>query len=303
MAINVTSSKLTLGPILFHWHPNAWRDFYFRIADESDIDTVHVGEVVCSKRTPFYDKLIPDVIDRLAASGKEVVLSSQALIMSASEQKVARDLTTMEQFFVEANDMTLFPLLAGRQFAVGPFVNVYNEGTLAVLESMGAVRICLPAELPKERLCELASRAKADLEVQVFGRLPLAISARCYAARAHNLSKDGCLYVCGRNSDGLVVRTLNEKSLLAVNGTQTLSYRMVNLLAELPYLQKIGIKRFRISPHTVDMVSVAQVFREAMSGAIAPDSANARLQAICPDTDFSNGYFHGEPGYAFVEAD
>ena len=303
MAINVTSSKLTLGPILFHWHPNAWRDFYFRIADEADVDTVHVGEVVCSKRTPFYDKLIPDVIDRLAASGKEVVLSSQALIMSAREQKTARDLTTMEQFFVEANDMTLLPLLAGRQFAVGPFVNVYNEGTLAVLESMGAVRICLPAELPKERLCELASRAKADLEVQVFGRLPLAISARCYSARAHNLSKDGCLYVCGRNSDGLVVRTLNEKSLLAVNGTQTLSFRMVNLLAELPYLQKIGINRFRISPHTVDMVSVAQVFRETMSGAIAPDTANARLQAICPDADFSNGYFHGEPGYAFVEAD
>ena len=303
MAVTASSPKLTLGPILFHWQPNAWRDFYFRIADEADVDTVHVGEVVCSKRAPFYDKLIPDVTERLAAAGKEVLLSSQALIMSAGDQKIARELVTLERFLIEANDITLVSLLAGRDFAVGPFVNVYNEGTLRVLESMGAVRVCLPAELPQERLGELASRGRADLEVQVFGRLPLAISARCYAARAHNLSKDGCLFVCGQNPDGMIVDTLNDKALLAVNGTQTLSFCMVNLLAELPYLRKIGINRFRLSPHKVDMVAVAQIFRETMMGALDPRSASARLQDLCPGTEFANGYFHGEPGHVFVEAD
>ena len=301
--MNVTPSKLTLGPILFHWQPNVWRDFYFRIADEADIDTVHVGEVVCSKRAPFYDKLIPEVTERLSGAGKEVVLSSQALIMSANEQKTARDLATFEGALIEANDMTLASLLAGRDFAVGPFVNVYNEGTLSVLEGMGAVRICLPVELPQERLNELASRARADLEVQVFGRLPLAISARCYAARAHNLSKDGCLYVCGENSDGMVVDTLNDKSLLAVNGTQTLSFCMLNLLAELSHLQKIGINRFRLSPHKVDMVAVARTFREVMTGVLDSGVATARLQELCPDSEFANGYFHGKPGYALVETD
>ena len=30
--------KLTLGPILFNWEADAWRDFYFRIADEARVD-------------------------------------------------------------------------------------------------------------------------------------------------------------------------------------------------------------------------------------------------------------------------
>ena len=41
------SMKLTLGPNLFNWQPDVWRDFYFRIADEASVDTVAVGEVVC----------------------------------------------------------------------------------------------------------------------------------------------------------------------------------------------------------------------------------------------------------------
>ncbi|MBU6442686.1 MAG: U32 family peptidase [Alphaproteobacteria bacterium] len=297
------SAKLTLGPVLFHWQPEDWRDFYFRIADEADVDTVHVGEVVCSKRTPFYDKLIPEVMERLAAGGKEVVLSSLALIMSEREQEMARGLAVAERALIEANDMTLAALLAGRNFVVGPFVNIYNEGTLGVLEGMGAVRLCLPPELPAERLTALAACAKSELEVLAFGRLPLAISARCYAARAHNLSKDGCLYVCGEHPDGMAVDTLDDVPFLAVNGTQTLSYRMIDLSAELLQLRQIGIRRFRLSPQKVDMVAVAETFRATLNGAIDAEEACSRLENICPDAEFANGYFHGQPGHALVEAD
>ena len=46
--------QLTLGPVLYNWQPERWRDFYFRIADEAPVDRVAVGEVVCSKlRTLF----------------------------------------------------------------------------------------------------------------------------------------------------------------------------------------------------------------------------------------------------------
>ena len=50
--------KLTLGPALFNWSPEKWRDFYFQIADEAPVDVVYVGEVVCSKRSPFF-RLMP----------------------------------------------------------------------------------------------------------------------------------------------------------------------------------------------------------------------------------------------------
>ncbi|HUI94161.1 MAG TPA: U32 family peptidase, partial [Xanthobacteraceae bacterium] len=36
---------LTLGPVLFNWPADRWRDFYVRIADEAPVDRVCVGEV------------------------------------------------------------------------------------------------------------------------------------------------------------------------------------------------------------------------------------------------------------------
>lgn len=301
--MSAVNLKLTLGPVFFHWKPDTWRDFYFRIADEADVDSVHVGEVICSKRMPFYEKLIPEVMERLTTAGKEVVLSSQALIMSAREQIMAQDLSSIEGVLIEANDITVAALLEGREFVVGPFINVYNEGTLGVLEDMGAIRICLPAELPEDRLIGLAVGAKAELEVQAFGRMPLAISARCYAARARNLLKDGCLYVCAEDPDGMTVKALDNNPLFSINGTQTLSYRMVQLLTELPRLRQIGVDRLRLSPQMVDMVSVANLFRATLNGTIDGIAAVEKLHAICPTVDFANGYFHGAPGYHSVDPD
>ena len=56
------TAKLTLGPIPFHWEADRKLDFYARIADEAPVDTVYLGEVVCSKRSPFYDRHYPEVI-------------------------------------------------------------------------------------------------------------------------------------------------------------------------------------------------------------------------------------------------
>ncbi len=236
--------RLTLGPVLFNWRPESLRDFYFRIADEADVDTVCVGEVVCSKRTPFFTPFLPEVIERLAAAGKEVVLSSLALIMTERELDQARDLAGAEGWLVEANDISVAALLAGKPFAIGPMVNVYNEGTLAYLESLGAIRVCLPAELSAPVIGTIARSAVSEVEVQAFGRLPLAISARCYAARARNLAKDGCQYVCTDDPDGMPVDTLDDAPFLAVNGTQTMSYHYMDLLSDLGALHRLGVRRF-----------------------------------------------------------
>ena len=77
--MSAQKTELTLGPVLFNWAPEVWRDFYFRIADEAPIETVIVGEVVCSKRTSFFAEALPQVIARLVSAGKEVLLSSLAL--------------------------------------------------------------------------------------------------------------------------------------------------------------------------------------------------------------------------------
>ncbi len=291
---------LSLGPVLFPWPAKAWRDFYFRIADEADVDCVHLGEVVCFKRAGLHAAMMEAVGARLARAGKEVVLSSLALIMNEVELESVRALAALDGALIEANDMAAAALLAGRPHAIGPYINVYNEGTLAYLAGRGAVRACLPFELPKDSLKALAAASPLELEVQVFGRVPLALSARCYAARARDLAKDDCRIVCREDGDGLAVDTLDGTAFLAVNGTQTLSSTCANLAAEVGDLLGMGIRRLRLSPHAIDMVAVAEVFRAVADGRLEVAEADTRLAALAGGMAFSNGFFHGAEGAAFI---
>ncbi len=99
------SAVLTLGPVLFNWPGEALRDFYYRIADEAPVDTVHVGEVVCFKRVPFHSEYLADIVERLRRGGKEVVLSSLALVASDRETAAMDDLAAQSDALVEANDL------------------------------------------------------------------------------------------------------------------------------------------------------------------------------------------------------
>lgn len=89
-AMNMTLTRkisLTMGPVLFNWPSEIWSDFYARLADEAPIDTVHVGEVVCSKRLPFYLDAVAGTVERLQRGGKKVVFSTLALITLQRERR------------------------------------------------------------------------------------------------------------------------------------------------------------------------------------------------------------------------
>lgn len=295
------TSCLSLGPVFFNWSGEALRDFYFRMADEAPVDTVYVGEVVCFKRAPFFADYVPEVIERLQRAGKAVVLSSLALVANDREAAAMGALAEEAHLLVEANDLGMARALAGRPHTIGPFINVYNEDTLRYLAERGAVRACLPPELPSASLAALARTSPITLEVQVFGRVPLAISARCFHARAHGLHKDGCQFVCGNDPDGLEVRTLDDEAFLAVNGTQTLSHTCLNLMDELAMLQAAGIARFRLSPQRTDMVAVARAFRDVLDGRREAAAASAAVAAHVPDMPFSNGFVNATEGFRYVK--
>ncbi len=297
-----TPTTLVMGPVMFHWTPDDWRDFYFRVADEADVDVVCVGEVVCSKRSPFIAAHLPEVIERLRAADKQVILSTLALIMNSREMQSVRDAAAIDDpgILIEANDISAAALLRGRPHTIGPFVNVYNEATLAYLAANGAASVCLPVEMSLQALAALAKDSPAALEVLVFGRLPLAISARCYHARAHGLHKDGCQYVCAEDPDGLAVETLDGEPFLAVNGVQTLSHAYADLSGWLSELLDHGIRRLRLSPHAgIDMVMVAETFRSLADGTIEPAEAHARIAAGLGDAAFCNGYISDDVGCAY----
>ncbi|GAU82057.1 U32 family peptidase [Bosea sp. BIWAKO-01] len=295
--------QLTLGPVLYHWSPERWRDFHYRIADEAPVDTVVVGEAVCSKRAPFKQDYLPGVVERLQAAGKQVVHASLILVSLPRERRQTSELMSAEDIMVEVNDLTCLAFPRDRPHAIGPFVNVYNEATAGFLARRGATRICLPPELPLAAVTAIATALpETAIEVFAFGRVPLAISARCYHARAHKLTKDNCRFVCEQDPDGMPVRTLDGAGFLSVNGVQTLSHGCAGLLRDVPLLRRAGVASLRLSPQDCDMVAVAQLFRDVLGERIAPEEAERRLGEIYPGVPLANGFLHGAPGHARVGA-
>lgn len=301
----MASVRLTLGPVLFHWPVDKLRDFYARIADEAEIDTVYLGEVVCSKRSPFFEDEIEGVAERLERGGKKVVLTSLAEVMLKRERDTIAAFTVAGAREIEVNDASALYHMAGGPHRVGPFVNVYNEATLAFLVGKGATHVCLPAELPASSMAILAEhgqRLGVGVEVQGFGRVSLALSARCYHARAHHRTKDNCQFVCESDPDGMPLRTLEGQSFLAINGIQTLSYSYLNLLAEIPAMKAMGITDVRLSPHSGDMVRTATIYRDVLEGRTEPVHAVDDLASVHPDVTFANGFWHGSAGHTYVRA-
>ena len=301
--MTATQTELTLGPNLFNWAPETWRDFYFRIADEAPVSVVYLGETICSKRAPLFRDHYEAVAERLRAAGKTVVHATLGETASRVDRRLVSDVCERTCDLVEANDTSAAFHLRGRPHCIGQLMNVYNEETLRFLASKGARNICLPVELPFSAigvLCTAAEPLKVTIEVQVFGRQSLALSARCYHARAHRRTKDTCLFVCDNDPDGLVLSTLERKPFLVANGVQTLSWEYLNLAQEIPVLKAAGVSRYRLSPHTCDMVQVANVFRGLLDDELTVAEALACLDELSLDAPFSNGFHHGRPGYGWT---
>ncbi len=299
-----TRMDLTLGPLLFNWPSAKIADFYARIADEAPIDLVCLGEVVCSKRSPFHATVLADASERLRRAGKRVALSTLGLITLRRERHECAELSKQSDYALEVNDLTGLAFLEeGTPFHVGPLVNVYNESTMEYLAARGATHFCLPPELSLAAIGILSRRA-AELgvipEVWGFGRTPLAISGRCYHARLEGLSKDSCQFVCERSSDGLDVRTIDDQMFLAVNGVQTLSHTYCNVILDTESLAQSGVRSLRLSPHSFDMVAVAEAFRARLDNRIDAGEAYAQIAAVCGPATFSNGFLTGSAGHELV---
>lgn len=290
---------LTIGPNAFFWDADAVRVFYADMA-KSPVARVVIGEWVCSKRLPFWQHEIPTAIEMLQAAGKEVAITSLALITLKRERKQTAEIARMS-LPVEVNDLTaLFHIPKGTPFWVGPMVNVYNEGTLRWLAARGATRICLPPELPLASV-EVLARTGAELGVAVevwgHGRAPLAISGRCYHARLHDRAKDNCLFVCKEDPDGRDVDTLDGQAFLTVNGVQTMGRAITTVATQIDDLRAAGVSSLRLSPHIGDFSAVTAAYAAALGGAPGLVDTLARLM---PEASFCDGFLAGQPGASRV---
>ena len=294
---DITRPRLTLGPLLYYWPRDRVHEFYEQAAD-SPVDTVHLGEAVCGKRheVRFEDWLA--IGRKLADRGKEVVLSTCELIESEADLRVMRRVTGNGLFMVEANDLGAVNLLAGKgDFVAGPYLNMYSRLSMDFYRRQGAVRWVAPIELGAEGIGEILRDYAEEIETEVFtyGRIPLAISARCFTARYNNESKDECGFRCIEHADGMLLSTQDDQPFLTLNGLQTQSAQVHNLADSIEQLRALGIDRLRISPQSAGTFDVIRLFDEVAAGALAGDEALKRMQQWAP-YGHCNGYWHGRPG-------
>lgn len=293
--------KLSLGPVLYYWDRQTTLDFYQDIA-KTPVDIVYLGETVCSKRKLLRTDDWLTIAQDLKSAGKEVVLSTLTLLEANSELSTLISLCKNRDFTIEANDIAAVQQLKGQPFVTGPAINIYNPRTLNLLHKQGLKRWCLPVELSRECLKDM-QQDKADeieTEVMIYGRLPLAYSARCFTARAHNLPKDDCQYRCLDYPDGLLLKTQEDEKFLVLNGIQTQSAKIYNLMNELHQLIKFNVDVLRISPTSNHTDKIIDLFYQCLHNNDSIDKASEKLNKLMPNSGSCNGYWHGESGMDYI---
>ena len=301
-----TAFGLTVGPLLYWWPRTQTLAFYAAVAD-SPADTVVLGEAVCSRRNEFKHEDWLALARDLRSAGKQVVLATQALVMGEAEVRAVRRLAEQDEFALEAGDATaLAALVQARQtgprppFVIGPHVNVYSRAALAELAPLGAACWVPPVELPLDALARVNPEADrvagpagaVQTEVFAFGRMPLAFSARCFTARAQNRPKDECGFICGDYPDGITLYSREDQPFLTLNGIQTQSAAVQNLLPHIGALRSAGVDILRLSPQSQDFPAVIRAFRAALDSG---DAATSFPEPSLPG-GYCDGYLRGEAG-------
>jgi collagenase-like PrtC family protease len=282
---------------LYYWPRDQVLAFYDLIA-QSPVDIVYLGETVCSRRHELRLADWLGIAARLRDAGKEVILSTQVLIESGADVTVLHKITGNGDFVVEANDMGAVHCLEGKvPFVAGPHLNIYNVPTLQWMADLGVKRWVMPLEMGRDDLALMQAGRPAGVQTEVFayGRMPLAYSARCFTARHRNLPKDDCQFSCIDYVDGLLLRTREDEEFLVLNGTQTQSARVYNLLPELAATRDMGVDVLRISPQSQHASAIIQLFHDVMIQKTAATDAMQTLPGLMP-AQACNGYWYGKPG-------
>lgn len=290
--------KYALGPVLYYW-PKTEIESFYQQAVKSSAEIIYLGESVCTKRREMKVGDWLTLAQEIARSGKQVVISTLALLQAPSELNELKRYVENGEFLIEANDLGTVNMAAerGLPFVAGHALNCYNAYTLRLLHRQGMTRWCMPVELSRDWLAkllaqcdELGFRQQFEVEVLSYGHLPLAYSARCFTARSEDRAKDECETCCIKYPQGRMMRSQEQQQVFVLNGIQTMSGYCYNLGNELSSMQGL-VDIVRLSPQSEETITLVDRFRANEQGAQPLSLAD---KADC------NGYWRRVAGLELV---
>ena len=286
-----------------HHRPRAETFAFYEAVARSPVAVVYLGETVCAKRGAMRIKDWMAIAANLSAAGKQVVIAGKGAIDSSAELRMIERVAARYPYLVEVNDLGAAAMLPpGRGFVAGALLNVFNRGALRALADLGAQRWVAPVEMDRAVLkCLLgALPAGMETEVPVYGRVTLSHSARCHSAAIQLRTRGNCERCCTAYPEGQQLSGLDARQMMVINGPQTLSWPILNLVTEVADLRGLGVSLLRIDPPAgADALHIIDTFARVLDGGLAPAEANAGLAARAP-AGFFNGYWFGRPGFEYV---
>ena len=279
--------KISLGPIQHYWPADKVKHFYSQVAGWP-LDIVYLGENICSKRQELSMLEWLYIADMLTEAGKEVVLSTLVQVESESDLKSVIEICENGDYKVEANTESAIRRAFGRPFVAGPSLKSNEDNVLKDIKYNGGVRWVMPVGFSSERLHSICSSRPDDMQIEVFvyGGLPMSFSSNCITALAHHLTINECSYVCKKYFEGMEMSNDQMDDTLIINGFQIQPGSPCNLIGELKSLQSVGVDVIRISPQLNQTYEIVENFSQVLNGTRMDNSFTGSKK-------WCNEYWHG----------
>lgn len=301
------SASIALGPAPHSWGKEKLLEFYSEEVPSLGVESVYIGDHVCSRRNALKPKELKPIIADLKSKGMKVFLSTLALATTKEDSESILDLYDIFDG-IEANMIGYLNLLKrpelqgkNKELILGSYLNIYNWRSASFLKKYNPTRLVPAHELPLESVADMAEKSGIPIEMPVWGRVSTALSWRCYTARATDKNREECAMVCLDHPEGMLLKSIEEEDLFMVDGAQVLSARINCLVEHLVTLQNSGVKYLRIVPdmdHTTDIVNI---FQKVLAKKLDPKSGLNKLEKYAPQ-GLCNGWLWGKPGWEYVAA-
>lgn len=190
-------------------------------------------------------------------------------------------------------------------FCISTQASASNSATVRFYEQLGAKRIVLARECTLDKIKEIKSKSKIEIETFVHGAMCIAVSGRCFMSHevfGKSANRGECLQPCRRE---YLITDSDEKFELQLGEDYVLSPKDLCSIEFLDKLVEAGIDAFKIEgrKRSPEYISIAvSAYRQAIDlyfeGKLTPEIKLGlvdRLKKVY-NRGFSPGFYIGEPG-------